>query len=324
MPADFSRVLSRIHEIASRAAVDESQRAALRSAIDIQANRLSRRESHISFRMPLTVYAAITGADEGALDIAAAMVLFYMGTDLLDDLADGDPAPEWASEPPSQSMMMAIGMFATLPQIALSQVEAPASVVLELQKALLKASVRMASGQRRDIASREAASSEINLQSAWDCIEAKSGAAIGLLGELPAILADRRELIEPYFQFGSAIGSAFCLMKDCRNLMDGAQSGDLANGTRSYPIALHMSGLRGEAAKGEFELLLQQARTDPQRRDEVRGRLLGAGTFQIAWLVIDSCRQRARSALEKAQPLEPAGAALRAMLDFPSQREAKA
>lgn len=316
----FEGVLARLEGHVSGFSADRSQERLLRQTLDIQVSRLARRENHLSFRMPLLVYAGLGREELPALDLAAAMLILYLGTDLLDDLADGDMASDWATANLSQVHLAAILFFSTFPQLILSQMDAPACTIVKLQRAVLLASVRMAAGQQADIRSREGSPSEVSLQSAWDCIEAKSGAAVALFAEAGAILADATEAAEHYADFGSALGCAFCLMKDCSNLMDAERSTDLMNGTLTYPLALHRGGLRAEESRRRFDRLLEEAKRDEGSRREVAAQLLAAGTFRITGVVIDSCRRRGFEALDRAQPLEPAGSELRRFFDFASSK----
>lgn len=312
----FNRVICRLGELTSAFAQSKLQRQLLERAIHIQANRLHRRENHVSFRIPLLVYSALRGDEHPALDLAAATLLLYMGTDLLDDLADGDMAPEWAGTNIAQVQLIAIGLFATIPQWILTQIDTAPEIVVALQRVVSLASARMAAGQLSDIGTRDNTEAEPDLQSTWRSIEEKSGAAIALLAEAGALLAGAPEAVPGYAAFGQALGSSFCLMEDCRNLMDGPDSTDLMNGTRSYPIVLHLSGIRGEEARRRFAELLRGARQDSSLRQEVLARMSAAGTFRVAGLVIDSCRRRGMQTLDELNPLEPAGSALRRFLEF--------
>ena len=316
--SSFDDALARAITFVRELAAGPAQFETLEHAIRVQAGRFPSSSHHISVRIPLLVHAAIRGDERPALDLAAAMLLLYMGTDLLDDLADGDLATEWRGENLSQIQLIAIGLFATLPQLILTRLDAPRHVIVELQRAVLEASVRMGDGQRLDILSRDSMQSDISLDRAWECIELKSGAAIGLFGRTSAILAGAPELADRYAAMGHALGCAYCVMKDCSNLSRGEGSSDLMNGTRSYPLVLYISGLRKES-RGEFLELLRVARDDAAKRTEVLRRVTDAGIFQVAGLVIESCRQRAAAALEEARPLEPAASGLRHVVDFARQ-----
>lgn len=242
-------VLARLQALVRQLAASEKQHELLARAIGIQLRRESSGAERACVRIPLLVHAAIHGDDRPALDLAVAMLLLHLGTDLLDDLADGDMSAEWQGEEISQIQLMAIGLFATLPQLVLTRIDAPARVIVELERAVLEASARMAAGQTVDLLSRTATESDVDLKAAWQCIEDKSGAAGGLLGRAGAIFADAPEAAGHYAAFSHALGCAACVRKDCRNLMRGAASSDLANGTRTYPLTLHLSGLPGESRR---------------------------------------------------------------------------
>src|ERR1700730_6031300 len=108
-------------------------------------------------------------------------------------------------------------MFATLPQLILTRIDVPSRIIVDLQRAVLEASVRMGAGQRLDILSRTVTESEMSLSAAWECIEEKSGAATGLISKAGAILADAPAVVDSYAAFGHSLGCAYCVMKDCLN-----------------------------------------------------------------------------------------------------------
>jgi geranylgeranyl pyrophosphate synthase len=109
-----------------------------------------------------------------------------------------------------------------------------------------------------------------------------------------------------YAEVGRALGTSRQLQSDCYDLLAKRDSKDLASGTRTLPIAWYLHGMSE---------LLDRARTEPAAREEVRSHLIAAGAFRASGIVIELYCERARQALAKADPVEPAAGALRRRID---------
>lgn len=96
--------------------------------------------------------------------------------------------------------------------------------------------------------------------------------------------------------------------------LEGENSPDLLNGKRTLPIVHALYTLRGESRK-RLQELLELVREGAERHDDVRELLLAAGSVHYTGLIAEIYRQRARHHLDGASPREPAGQALRTLLD---------
>lgn len=138
--------------------------------------------------------------------------------------------------------------------------------------------------------------------------------AVGCCYSLAAQFAGASaEVVTLYAAFGRALGTVGQLASDCHDLFLAAQSCDLANGTRTLPIAFHLERLAG-AERAQFLALLEQARTDAGAREAVRRGLRAAGALRHCAVVVEIYCQRALRVLELARPWELASRGLREMV----------
>jgi Polyprenyl synthetase len=308
----FEQVLARTLELVVEHSTDQSQSQVLSQAIGIQNGHKRPLAGQAASSFSLLVHSAIRGDEHPPIDLAAAITVHMLGRALLDDLVDGDLAPEFSGEDPAQLQLIGILLFTTMPQLFLFGMGTTPRIALECQRALLRATARMGAGQRLDLRSRT--NREITLEAAYECVRLKSGAAVQMLAELGAILADAPESQRHHYaEFGNALGCQYSLTGDWRDLMRGAASDDLRNGTHNWPLALFFSALKG-TERERFAAVLDDARMNPASREEVKARLAGSGVGQMLNFTIGSWGQRAMNPSEAARPLEPARSELFAYL----------
>lgn len=145
--------------------------------------------------------------------------------------------------------------------------------------------------------------------------ERKSGSELAMFAGAGAILATEDvELIEKYAAYGLCPGAARQICTDVWDIWKRENSPDLLNGKRTLPIVHALSTLEGEPRE-RLQDLLEAVRERNERHSEVRTLLLAAGSVHYATLVVEIYRQRARNHLAAASPREPAGRALRLLLD---------
>lgn len=272
-------------------------------------------------RVPLLVYAALTGEEDGALPLATALTLVHLGTELLDDAMDGDLAAIWRDVPLGQVVLVAGACCAPLAQLALAAIDAPAAALLRMQSAFSRGLLRMIGGQAADRALAESVGftvEEVIAASAGKC-----GAAIAMYACLAAQLAcasARDE--EAYAEFGRWLGVAAQARSEYVELFIAAEGRDLKAGARTLPLALHLEQLAPDT-RAEFIALLTAARVDADAQQAVRGQLLHAGTGRVCLLMIEAFCQRARAALNGVIARDEPRAALLRLIDGVSLLHAK-
>ncbi|MGO9059535.1 MAG: hypothetical protein ACLQU2_19455 [Candidatus Binataceae bacterium] len=262
--------------------------------------------------LPQLVYGAITGNFRPARPLCVATTFLFTGIDILDDIADGDLPAHWSGHAPSQIQLAATTLISALPQLAISRLNASPESRAAMHRTLAAGLLRMAAGQAADLANAGGASPDPDLIEA--SVVQKSGEEGAMFAALAAQLAGAtHHLVELYAGFARAFVTAGQLSSDCYDLFTATLSKDLANGSRTLPIALGL----GKCAAGPCEellALLAAARTDPDARQGVRERLIAAGAVRMCGFVIEVYCSRARSFLVQAKPTDPAAAELRALI----------
>lgn len=253
--------------------------------------------------VPLSVYEAICGTDSPAVPLAAAATMLYLGVDIFDDLADRDLPGHWQGCHPGEVSLAAATLFSALPQLVIAELDAPCERIAAMQQIVAAGLLQMAAGQQMDIALCGAG--EASTEQVEKSVEGKSGAEIAMFARLAAVFAGcGPELVESCGAFGIALGTAGQLASDCHDLFQAAESHDLANGTRTWPIASHLGRLQGEDRQ-RFLALLDRARLDSAARDAVRYQLRAAGELRRCAFVVEIYIQRARREFRAVRPVEP-------------------
>ena len=143
---------------------------------------------------------------------------------------------------------------------------------------------------------------------------AKSGEELATFARLAALFAGASgDQVERCASMGRAYGTALQLASDVANLYATGWSRDLAAGTRTLPIALHLRSLDG-AGKREFTELLRRARTDRGSQEAVCTRLAEGGVLQRMVLITEMYRGEALMHLDMAGSAGPAADDLRGLI----------
>lgn len=298
-------------------AASPAQRDLLATAFRGLRDGLARRggspETLDCVRVPRLVYAAVRGTDTPVRPLTVALVLLFGGVRLLDDAMDGELPAVWQRHRPAEIALAAAALYSALAPLALCAVEAPPATILAMQRTLADGLLAMADGQQRDVAL--AGSAGATARDVVASVAGKSGAAVAMYAALAARLAGApEEAVASYTAMGQALGTAWQLRSDIHDLFAASASSDLAAGARTLPIVLGLERADG-AEREHLFALLERARTDAAAGEEVRARLRATGVLRDSALVVEVYCDRARRALTAAQPREPAGRVLRALID---------
>lgn len=316
-PYQTEQCAAEVLSLAEKFALQQTSNPQQRRLMAIALQSLHREAGEVEFppfvHLPLLVYAALHGDHRPAIPLAVATALLFLGLDIIDDLADGDLTAEWEPFRPAEVNLTAATLLCSLPQLAIASIEAPPSCIALLQKTVAQGLLRMASGQHQDLFATGAA--VFHPDDVEQSVAAKSGEELALFSLLAAQLAGASsENATFYSEFGRALGTASQLASDCHDLFAAQTSRDLANGTRTLPIALHLHRL-GERERAPFLALLAKAGSDDAIRESVRQRLREAGELRRCAVIVEVYCQRSLQMIKCANPLEPAAAALRAMVN---------
>lgn len=269
-----------------------------------------------AIQLPLLVHAAITGDERPALPVAGACTLLYLGADLFDNLIDHELPPSWHARDPAEANLAATTFLAAIPQLSVARLReqgTSSARLWALAHLFAETLLTMSAGEHEDLLFTR--SVDVGPEMCRVMAERKSGSEFALFAKAGAILATEDPgVIEEYAAFGLCLGTASQICSDAGDIWGEGISRDLLNGKRTLPVVHALSTLRGEH-RGRLQRLLEAARGSTGRHDEVRALLAAAGSMHYTALVAEVYLQRARKHLAAASPREPAGRALRMLLD---------
>lgn len=266
--------------------------------------------------VPLQIYAGLRGDTAAAYPLAMATTLLFLGIDILDDLADGDLPPHWQPHAASEIQLAACTLMCSLPQLILSEMAISAQTKATMLQQLSQTLLKMASGQLQDVTA--AGSHTITVDQVEHSVSQKSGEECALFATLAAHLAGAPEtIVATCAEFGRELGTAGQLASDCHDLFEADHSKDLANGSRTLPLALHLNRLP-ENERPAFLALLHDARTQHASRQKICQDLRANGILRLCAFIVELHCQRARAALAKLILLAPANDQLNKMINHVS------
>jgi geranylgeranyl pyrophosphate synthase len=286
--------------------------ALLRTALSGLRERAQSADVRFFFHLPLLVHAGIRGTDEPAVPVAVATRLLFLGIDIGDDLADGDLPAHWVGYRPSEINLAALTLLASVPQLAIAQLDAPTATREAMRAAIAGGLLRMAGGQQAD--RHTAGATDVSAAAVEASVVAKTGEEIALFARLGAECAGAaRAQVERYAALGRWLGTAYQVASDLYDLFHAAHSKDLANGTRTLPIVQALERLPGPARTDLLAQLDRARRGEPVRK-RILEHLLAAGVPRRCGLTVEVYLQRARLLLDELSPHEPASTRLRALI----------
>jgi geranylgeranyl pyrophosphate synthase len=267
-------------------------------------------------QLPLLVHAAITGDERPALPVAGACTLLFLGADLFDNLLDHELPPGWHARESGEANLAATTLLAALPQLSIARLRekgTPPARLWALAHLFAETLLTMSAGEHEDLLLTRG--EYAGLQMCRAIAERKSGSEFALFARAGAILAtEDPTVIERYAAFGLWLGTASQICSDVGDIWSEGMSRDLLNGERTLPVVHALCALRG-ASRERLQELLLAARQSGEYHDEVRALLAAAGSIHFTALVVEIYLHRAHRHLAAASPREPAGRALRMLLD---------
>lgn len=232
------------------------------------------------------------GAPEAVSEAAAAAaVLFYGASDIIDDAQDGelDQHPFW----PGGSWQEAVNtgnLLLFLSGLAIAEADLPPGVAARWHGAFAAAGVRLARGQALDMgAAADAPYDEATVEAVT---RDKAGAAWRCLISLgPIWEGAARDRVEAFGAVGERLGMAHQLASDIwPYLLPGPQA-DLATGKLTLPLFFAReadSGLGGLWRSGPLDAAGQEA---------LRERVLATGAIMYAQMRVEVWKKEAQDAL---------------------------
>ncbi len=266
-------------------------RAALIAALRFPGNILSEAPDARWARLVWTCGAA-AGGDEGpVVRVAAAVELFMVALDALDDAEDGEETALQVELGAACALNVSTGLL-FLAQRGLLDAgggAAPANLLLD-------AGLRACAGQHADLTG---AAEHIGLDDALAVTAGKSASLVAAICQLGAACAGVSVPAQDLFaRFGWYLGMAAQLVNDLKGLQpDAVGKTDIARGRPTLPLA-HAAQL---APMAEVEA-------------DVRAAVWADGPAQLTWAVAETYRGRALALIPRLTGDHAAGAALAALL----------
>jgi geranylgeranyl pyrophosphate synthase len=307
-PAYIKEVFDWAENLALSLATVERQREIFRIAF--KSARSKEKSFPVCIHFPLLIYGLFREDIERAVPLAGVTTLFYMGVDLFDDIADGDlPTEVWKGVGAAEINLAAATLFFSLPLLAVRELEIPEITKSKMQDVLARGFLAMASGQHIDL--HCAGMEMVSPDEIENSVLSKSGKELATFARLAALLADATgEQVERCASLGKAYGTAIQLTSDVLDIFAAPWSRDLAKGTRTLPIALHMDLLDG-AKRENFVKILHQAETDRIAQESVCRHLIKEGIHKKMAFIAELYCGEARMHLDMLGPDRPSSDKLR-------------
>ncbi len=225
-------VAARVRDSVRAAPGSDEYRMALTTALSLPGNSLSDTGDARWGYLVWTCCVAAGGRWEQAVPVAAAVELFMIALDVLDDEEDGEGTPLRAALGPARTLNVSTGLLLLAQRGLLA---APGGAALA--DILLDAGVRACSGQHADLAPPLEHGHDLDV--ALEVAAGKSASLVAALCRLGAACAaadvDTQRL---YAHFGASLGMMMQLRNDIAAVRPGALGKtDIALGRPTLPLA---------------------------------------------------------------------------------------
>lgn len=265
-------VRERVRDVLRGAHLAEPHGAAIAAALAAPGNILSESPDYRWARIVWTCCVAAGGTCPLAVPAAAAVEIFMVALDLLDDIEDAEETPLVVALGTANAVNVSTALL-LLAQRAMLGGAGPTAMAL-----LLDAGLRACDGQHADLSSPPDRPRE--LEEALAVTAAKSSPLVELACRLGAHCADAdAELQEQYARFGAAAGMAAQLANDLRAVLPGAVgTADIALRRPTLPLVYAATRAAAVGAPDD-------AATRPGSWDH--------GPIQLTWVVAETYRRHA-------------------------------
>jgi geranylgeranyl pyrophosphate synthase len=305
--ARYERVLSWIEDLIEQTAVSNEQWALLQTAaVGLQHSISSVAVSGDcvpSIELPLAAHAAITGAQDGPIPLAAACALVCLAAKLFDDVAHGDRPSHWRRYSAGEMNLAAATILTSLPPMILAGLDVEPERRLRMQQILAEGLLRISAGQHTDLAlSGKRAATVAGVEAS---VFGKTGERFATYCRLAAEMAGATPAVTAlYGRVGREIGVARQFISDCHELDIDPECRDLQHGAPTMPIVAHMNRLAG-AERERFLDLLDRARFDKRAEMAARRQLYASGEIARTLFWARLHYGRARAIVDRIDAVEP-------------------
>jgi len=309
-PGFAEALMAWIGDLADGLAVSEGQRDLLRLArAELAAKERSNREvfgCSLFGTLPAAIFEAVAPGRLVPIALPAASSLCFLALDILDDLADGDWPAHWGDRRPAEMELTGVLILSVLVPEALARATEDPALLAALGAIHRQSLLRMADGQREDLAAADPADWDVSwdLATARRVLTARGPDQASGYAAMAAVLAGAPpEAARHLADYAHHLTAAASLWSDLAELL-GPEGRDLKQGKRTVPLAAHVSAL-ATSERAAFLARLAAARTSEAEREALRRELRAshAVAAAMAYRTIDLAM--ARAALERAGLSDP-------------------
>lgn len=234
--------------------------------------------------------------DTRAEDLAAGCSLYYLALRLFDDVADGELAPPYAEAGPHVASHGALTLY-TLALDAIHEA-APAAAAPAIRRALRRHSLRASAAQHRDLVGA--------IQPDEAGVLAHNGDKSSVFALIPELAALASGCDDARADAYRRVGEATCTMRqianDLRDIFGKRESGDLARGVTTLPLACFAA----RASEDQRAELARLRAALPGSLEPIRRLLLASPAIQACAAAMEAARARVhRELLALAGPATP-------------------
>jgi len=281
-------VIAQTRYLVRAASLSPAYGAVLTAALALPGNILSGNPDARWTRIVLTCCTAAGGHWEEAVPSAAAVELFMVALDLLDDAEDGEENAVQVGLGPARALNASTGLLFLAHQGLLDAAGKPALRIL------LAAGLQACNGQDADLTS--ATDEPATLSTAMDISAGKSASLVAAICRLGALSAGADETVQDlYARFGWHVGLVKQLANDIAGIHPGAAG-------------------KTDRALGRPTLPLTYAALYPSTAGPSPGLSDGGPTY-LTWAVADAYRRRALALIPQMTAGDDARADLATLLD---------
>ncbi|MGH2448637.1 MAG: polyprenyl synthetase family protein [Chloroflexota bacterium] len=262
-----------VSEILHRAPITPSYRRALTSALEVHGRILSASPDVRWTRCVVTCCITAGGCPTQAIPIAAAIEVFMVALELLDDEEDAEPSSLCAALSSACLLNVSTGLL-ILAQQALTQAGGTHAATVLQDWAL-----RSCGGQDADLGGPEPAT--VGLAESLAVTGQKSGSLVAAACQLGALAAGAESVRQTlYAQFGSCVGVVAQLANDLKAVMPGTE-GNTDEELQRPTLPLVYSARRSSPGGGRVEAVPDAASP------------VGTASLALTWVVAEANRRRA-------------------------------
>ncbi|MGG2464420.1 polyprenyl synthetase family protein [Streptomyces sp. RGM 3693] len=274
------------------------------------------RQTPHELSLPLLVHAAVRGAPEPAVPVAAVHTLWWRAANTFDDIVDGDAGTRLYGLPHGIALTAALECGYALPLRALASMPLPEARRQALIREYLDGWTTACDGQIGDVLHHPA---DVEPETVLHVYRRKSAALYAMACSMAARVAEATHLsgapavrVPDWARFGHVLG----MLAQFRNDEDDLRSGqceDLRNQRATYMLVLFLRSASPDR-RAQALRLLESARASAASRQELLTMLRDPEVVARYHAHIHTQKREALALIESLAPRSPYAPALRALV----------